>query len=159
MIGSTIQNSSEKILKRIEKFIVPDPNSGCWLWIGSTSVGYGKFSGGKTREGKRCPISAHRFVYEHHKGKIPEGLELDHLCRTRCCVNPDHLEPVTRLENVRRGQGGMHLRWRTHCPKGHPYDNENTRLKKSGKYISRSCKTCVKIAGMKYYERKKAGKI
>ncbi len=73
---------------------------------------------------------AHRVIYEWIKGSIPEGLELDHLCRDRSCVNPWHLEPVTHLENIRRGLGGQNSRAKIHCPQGHPYDEENTWHKK-----------------------------
>lgn len=70
---------------------------GCWIWVGAYYPrGYGQFYDGKGGS------SAHRWSYKQFKGEIPEGLELDHLCRTPCCVNPDHLEPVTHLENMRR---------------------------------------------------------
>ncbi len=73
-------------------------DAGCWLWVGKVNRGgYGVTSvAGKTR-------SAHRVSYEWHVGPIPIGLDLDHLCRVRRCVNPDHLEPVTRRENINRG--------------------------------------------------------
>jgi hypothetical protein len=66
---------------------------GCWLWTGATLRGYARF---KTK-------TAYRFAYEHLVGPIPEGLDIDHLCRVKACVNPDHLEPVTRKVNIRRG--------------------------------------------------------
>lgn len=88
---------------------------GCWLWTAAKIDGYGRFS----------PVSgqvvcAHRWSYEHHVGPIPEGLTIDHLCRVRNCVNPDHMEPVTLLENLSR------IPPRTHCPRGHAYDEVNT---------------------------------
>lgn len=123
-----------------EKYIV-DEETGCWLWQAQiTSLGYGRIRVGTQ------PCYAHRVSYELHRGQIPEGLEIDHLCRVRRCVNPDHLELVTRLENVRRGtRGGMGAinAAKTHCPKGHPYDEANTayRRKPSGA-VSRRCRTC-----------------
>lgn len=89
----------EKTLARFEAKFVPEPNSGCWLWIAALHerAGYGAFRyKGQAR-------LAHRVSYEHFRGIIPAGLVLDHLCRTRCCVNPEHLEAVTLLENIRRG--------------------------------------------------------
>lgn len=101
----------------------------CWLWIGVTNHrGYGQF--GKSG-------SAHRFAYELLVGPIPEGLELDHLCRVRACVRPDHLEAVTHQENLRRGDN--HQRSKTHCPQGHPYDEANTYRRPDG---GRRCIAC-----------------
>lgn len=86
-----------------DHFYIPEPNSGCWLWIGSEreSGGYGFI----VRNGRST--AAHRVSYEMAKGPIPEGLVIDHLCRVHCCVNPDHLEAVTQLVNVRRGLHGV----------------------------------------------------
>lgn len=93
----------------------------CWVWVASGSPnGYGQISWqGKT-------TLSHRLAYRLLIGPIPQGLTLDHLCRNRRCVNPGHLEPVTGLENVRRGHAGKRERERTHCAKGHPYNLTNT---------------------------------
>ena len=104
----------------------------CWLWTASTTTaGYGQFH----YEARRM-VMAHRMAYELIVGPIPDGLELDHLCRIRRCVNPAHLEAVTRKENVRRGLCGAMV---TVCPRGHEYTTENTRLDTKG---WRRCRTC-----------------
>ena len=106
--------------------------TGCWLWTASiTRSGYGHFRIGS----KLHP--AHRVAYELSIGQIPEGLQLDHLCRVRRCVNPKHLEPVTNQENCLRGDNAQ--RRKTHCPKGHPYDVKNTIHKKDNRRICRTC--------------------
>lgn len=91
-----------RAIARFEASYVPEPNTGCWLWLGGhTPAGYGQiwYSG---RQGY-----AHRFAYELFRGPIPSGYDIDHLCRQRACVNPAHLEPVTHLVNVRRGLVGQ----------------------------------------------------
>ncbi len=94
-------------------------DNGCWEWTGTKyTQGYGSF----IVDGRRCP--AHRVAYETLVGPIPEGLECDHLCRNRPCVNPAHIEPVTSSVNTLRGDHAQ--RRKTHCPQGHPYDEENT---------------------------------
>ena len=110
-----------------------DGPGGCWLWTASqTSKGYGQIK----RMDQRKPMPAHRAVWLAVVGPIPDGLTLDHLCRVRLCVNPDHLEPVTNRENILRGESmsAIHAR-KTHCPRGHPYDV----VKKDG---SRRCRKC-----------------
>jgi hypothetical protein len=105
---------------------------GCWIWQGTTtSKGYGQF----WHDGRL--VGAHRFAWEQAHGRpIPEGLVIDHLCRTRNCVNPEHLEPVTTRENTLRGEG---CKPKTHCPQRHPYDDENTYTDPAGR---RHCRTC-----------------
>ncbi len=129
--------------------------SGCWLWTGGkTGGGYGTFM--RTR-GKSTV--AHRFAYEEFVGSIPDGLDLDHLCRVRHCVNPSHLEPVTRSENLRRGilhgpaDGGgaaAHQRAKTHCPRGHEYTPENTYIQAGPVGPKRSCQTCRRAQTAKF---------
>lgn len=114
--------------------VSPCPMSGCWLWTGaSTGTGYGQVRIGG-RKGK-CTV-AHRHAYTRLVGEVPLGLELDHLCSQRCCVNPHHLQPVTHLENIRRSSNAQ----KTHCTHGHEYTPENT-VRDNG---HRKCRTCLR---------------
>lgn len=122
----------------------------CWNWIGSISKsGYGKFTLNQK------PSYAHRASYELIKGKIPDGLQIDHLCRNRKCVNPEHLEVVTQQENKKRGLAGfitgLKQRAKTHCPQGHEYSKENTYFSKHKKGNKRHCRICKQIS---YHTRK-----
>src|SRR6266478_6123799 len=117
-------------LVRAWKYIEPEPNSGCWLWVGIVSKGpgrgkgYGRFWLGGRRGGPRRNVMAHRFMYEQLVGAIPRGLQLDHLCRVPGCVNPAHLEPVTARENLMRGNTRAAANARkTICLRGHPLDD------------------------------------
>lgn len=117
-------------------FALVDKTETCWVWKGSMHNGYGEF-----RRFHREPMSrAHRVAYELIVGPIPDGLELDHLCRNRSCVNPAHLEPVDHRTNVLRGEG-LTARYarRNACSEGHPFTPENTYMRPSG---GRRCKTC-----------------
>lgn len=110
----------------------------CWPWLGHTSdKGYGKFLMG------RQAVLAHTVSYQLFVGPIPEGKEVDHLCHNRICQNPSHLEAVTHTVNIQRGDrskyGGPVNRAKTHCPKGHPYDEGNTHITVDGR---RKCRTC-----------------
>ncbi len=121
-----------------DKFTVGD---GCWEWTGAKQRGYGAISAGgdsDSRKGGRT-LRVHRVLYEIMVGPVPEGMELDHLCRNRACVRPGHLEPVTTRENALRGEGaaGRNAR-KTHCSQGHPYDEANTRLT-NGHRVCRAC--------------------
>lgn len=111
---------------RFWRFVAPEPNCGCWLWMGTgTKDGYGHFQV-KTNV---C-AKAHRFSYEMHKGPIPAGMQIDHKCKVRCCVNPDHLEAVTFYENQKRSTLTFTARYgnATHCIRGHEFTTENTRV-------------------------------
>ena len=111
----------------------------CWTWTGTMdSSGYGRFYPIK---GSPHRVRAHRVAYELFRGQIPAGLEVDHLCRNRQCVNPDHLEPVTRMENQRRGfsPSGINHR-KTHCIRGHEFTPENTYRPADGRRICKACR-------------------
>lgn len=113
-------------------------SDGCWEWQAATSAGYGRFGVGKKM------MLAHRISYEMLVGPILDGLHIDHLCRNRLCVNPDHLQAVTHRENVLRGEAGMIQRMRTECPYGHPYDEINTHWYQGRRYC-RACAECRRV--------------
>lgn len=112
--GKELKPAIERFMSHVK--VTP---GGCWKWIGATKPGgYGIFV--IKKYGIQKTYNAHRWSYEYHKGKIPEGLTIDHLCRVRNCVNPDHLEAVTMRENLMRGNGYTAKNARkTHCPRGH----------------------------------------
>lgn len=119
----------ERFMFRVEK------TDSCWNWTGRVSRGYSVFTIGK------LTILGHRYIYRHFKGDIPDGLTIDHLCKNKLCVNPDHLEPVTMRENLARSNSISSVnRAKTHCPNNHPYDDRNTLFAKDG---SRICKECA----------------
>ena len=106
----------------------------CWNWMASKTGGYGRFPVNGHPSGRKYQ-RAHRVSYEMHKGPIPDGLVLDHLCRNPSCVNPDHLEAVTNRENVCRGAGVNFVTHRSgYCRRGHPRTPENL--------IGRDCRIC-----------------
>lgn len=122
----------------------------CWLWAGHYyGSGHGSlYLGYDKARGRNITMPAYRAVYESEVGEIAEGLEIDHLCEVPQCVNPDHLEPVTHQENTLR-----YYRRRTHCRKGHPYeDNVYWKRKRSNVStpnptgLTRMCKTCCKLS-------------
>ena len=128
--------------------VSPEPNSGCWLWTGAAHPnGYGSFN-----LASRLTDKAHRISYEHFVGDIPDGLEIDHKCRVRCCVNPAHLEPVTHLVNMKRGVLGR----RTHCPSGHPLEGDNLIIRENG--TSRRCRKCKQARELDIHRRYRARK-
>ncbi len=124
----------------------------CVVWMGAKSAyGHGQF--GISQPGKTRYV--HRIVYEAVNGPVPDGLELDHLCRTPACINPAHLEAVTHRENVLRGEGlAAQQVKRTHCPQGHPYSAKNTYRDKKNK---RYCRTCGRIAARRRYAARLGG--
>ena len=139
----------QKFWSNVEK----TPN--CWIWrAGLKNDGYGNFQyGGRLN---KTQVQAHRVAYILTKGDIPEGLQLDHLCRNRACVNPAHLEPVTCQINLLRGQTTTAANSRkSHCPQGHEYTPENTYLyeRQPGRFL-RYCKACWYSPRKKLTEQK-----
>lgn len=123
-------NAPVPLLDRLLRKVQVDP-SGCWLWTGGRDAkGYGAIrADGKTRR-------AHRVSYELFVAPVPDGLDLDHLCRVPSCCRPDHLEPVTSAENQRRGLKGV---LKTTCKNGHPYTSDNVKFDFRGR---RFCAIC-----------------
>ena len=118
----------------------------CWLWSSSlTPGGYALFRVGETK------IPAHRWAYEQSIGPIPAGLQIDHLCRVRHCVNPSHLEPVTARQNVLRGEGLCSVNaHKTSCIHGHEFTATNTYIRTAG---GRRCRMCHRISENNRYAR------
>lgn len=147
-------------LERFMSHVEMVTESGCWIWMAKICVkGYGRFGLGN-RPGKRLSQgtvsrSAHVVAYELIRGSVPDGLELDHLCRVRCCVNPWHLEAVTHKVNCDRGTAVIvntaRNRSKTHCPRGHEYSQENTFVTQGG----RKCRACYKMFNRSAYYRRK----
>lgn len=155
----------ERLMKRIEV-----QANGCWKFIGGIDInGYGVFSedGHNTR--------AHRSSYKYFKGPIPEGLDIDHVCHKpeecpggkncphRLCVNPDHLEPVTREENTDTKRAHTGKVWgaiqsaKTHCPRDHEYNEVNTRW--SREHTERNCRACDLIHSRNSKAKIRAAKL
>jgi len=144
VLSSTL-SSEERFWLKVDKN-GPTPGhrpelGSCWVRTAKLKAGYSYIADSSGRQ-----VVAHRFAYELLVGPIPEGLELDHLCRNRACVKvtpddhgPAHLEPVTKRENILRGEGmgARHAR-QTHCKRGHPFDEANTYWWNG----YRACRTC-----------------
>ena len=125
-----------RLQERLEFWSIPEPNSGCVLWTKSTRDGYGRIGITTAAPRQKRTVLVHRVAYELANGPIPDGLQLDHLCRV--LINPLHMEPVTQWVNILRGMGySAQAARRTMCPRGHAYDM----LQSDG---SRWCRTCTR---------------
>lgn len=122
----------------------------CWLWTAATSTGYGRFW-----DGERL-VQAHRWAYETLVAPVPEGLDLDHMCRVRACVNPDHLQPVTRSTNLLRGNVGIPRGYRFEtCKSGrHPLQGPSADVQTYSDG-SRECRPCRLEARRERYAKTK----
>ena len=125
---------------------IKEGENGCWDWTGNKWNGYGRFK----IQGRN--LKPHRYSYELFKEPIPKGLQIDHLCRNKGCVNPKHLEAVTNQENCQR-----RTRLITHCPKGHEYTEDNL-IPSAWANGRRGCKKCAKEYLPAYYKKYKGVK-
>lgn len=134
-------------IERLSLHFLPTDSSECWLWLGALDKsGYGvAYYEGRAQR-------AHRAVYSERVGPIPKGLELDHLCKVRRCVNPLHLLPVTHAENMSRGTSKAE---RPNCKQGHPFVGDNL-IVRNGR---RDCRECGRLAARRYYQRKQQDRM
>ena len=138
----------EALPERVRQRIARNAETGCWEWT-ATKIhnGYAVLTIFSRQH------LVHRLLWEWaNRRPFPSGLEADHLCRVRHCVNPDHIEPVTALENNHRRV----LVAKTHCPKGHPYSEENTRFTRGG---YKTCRTCERVRCRNYQRRRRAANV
>lgn len=129
-------------LTSFEQKYIPEPNSGCWLWLGGVSAGYGMFWRGDRS------VQAHRASWEFINGPIPEKMTIDHReCRLKLCVNPAHMVLCSQRENMLQpdGNGGINAA-KTHCKNGHPFNWTNTHhyINSANGRPRRACRACWK---------------
>jgi hypothetical protein len=160
MAASSGANRVNRVGTESERFWrkVKIAENGCWEWIGTVDSiredgngGYGRFrlAGGRKAKLER----AHRWSFIKYVGPIPDGFDLDHLCRNRKCVNPLHLEPKTRRDNALCGNGisAINIK-KTKCPQGHPLSGDNIKtIKLPSGAAGRRCKLCAQLAYARYW--------
>ena len=160
--------SRRTLQERLESKMIPEPNSGCWLWLGGTNI----VTCGR-REPEHRPVIwfkgkheyANRISFLAYKGSIPEGRLILHSCDNSLCVNPDHLYAGTHQDNsndmIQRKRN--HWQKQTHCKYGHPFEGQNlivyTQQTEQGPRFKRFCRACLKRSNAIYYaENKKKGR-
>lgn len=143
-----MESAVNDIRNKIEANFIPEPNSGCFIWLMALNdAGYGMLN--VAEKGVNRVRRVHRLYYEFIKGPIPKGLVLDHKCRVRCCCNPDHLQPVTIRENNLLGESFCaEEAGKTHCPSGHPYGGSNLFYDTRG---ARKCRTCDRKRALRWH--------
>ena len=141
------QPMDQRLIQKIDQR--PD---GCWNWTGSISdAGYGRIMVGSRTDGSRRLAYAHRVAFETFVGPIGDGLELDHLCRNRACVNPAHLDPVTPQTNMLRSEAPCAAQAaQTRCKRGHAFDSANTYVNRGKRY----CRACHRERQAKWLANK-----
>lgn len=146
---------TDKDLNRLWSKVIKGPGEDdCWSWMDVLSEDGYAYLGIGGRKGRKFLV--HRVLYELVIGAIPDGKELDHLCRNRWCVRPDHQEPVTRRINLLRGQTiTAREAAATHCPQGHPYDLFNTHFYKG----NRLCRKCGILGRARRIKAKRGGAV
>lgn len=149
MAGSVHTFYSDKVKARFWGKVARAGYEECWVWLGRKNhSGYGLMTI------ERKGVRAHRISFVLNGSVIPEGYVIDHICRNRACVNPAHLRAVTKTVNTIENSYAVSAfnKVKNHCPQGHPYSEENTRiqLRKSG-IVSRICKACSRFYSLRYY--------
>lgn len=144
-VGGTIE-------ERFWSKVSPEPNTGCWLWCGDSNGHYGNI--GTYRDGRWGRVLAHRVSFEIHKGTIPKHLQIDHECRVKMCVNPDHLRIRTPQQNVLHIPPGIrgNNQIKEFCKRGHPLSGENLRFDSRG---HAACRVCGNMHSRNYTARQK----
>ena len=136
---------TQSLRERFDAKWIPEPNTGCWLWMGGLA---GRGYPMVYVPGQKWGTKAHRVAWELYRGPIPDGLVIDHTCRVKSCVNPDHLRPVTSAVNVTENSISLAAlnKVKTHCPRGHEYTTENTlRMKRNDGRVCRTCKRMLEM--------------